>query len=260
MSDPLVLRSVSDRVARIVVNRPDKLNALNRQVLGELRSAVEAAAANADVLAIVLAGAGAKAFVAGADIGEMAALAPAAARQFADEGHAIGRAIDRAGKPVIAAVQGYALGGGCELALHCDIILAAENAKLALREVTIGIMPGAGGTQRFLRAAGSYKAARYLMTGDMMSAQVASEIGLVSEIVPTDQLMERALALAVQIAGLPQLAVHSIKEAIQLGADAPLQTALALERKSFQLLFASDDREEGMGAFLEKRPPDFKGR
>ena len=235
----VLLESPHPHVAVLKINRPDKLNSLNMAVREDIAAHVTALDRDETVRVIIITG------------NEKA--------QFPASRAAWG-ALENCRKPLIAAVAGFALGGGCELALHCDIILAAENAKLALREVTIGIMPGAGGTQRFLRAAGSYKAARYLMTGDMMSAQVASEIGLVSEIVPTDQLMERALALAVQIAGLPQLAVHSIKEAIQLGADAPLQTALALERKSFQLLFASDDREEGMGAFLEKRPPDFKGR
>lgn len=253
----VLLESPHPRVAVLKINRPDKLNSLNMAVREEIAAHVTALDRDETVRVIIITGNG-KAFAAGADIEELRARAVLDAQFPASR--AAWAALENCRKPLIAAVAGFALGGGCELALHCDIILAAENAKLALREVTIGIMPGAGGTQRFLRAAGSYKAARYLMTGDMMSAQVASDLGLVSEIVPNDQLMERAIALAVQIAGLPQLAVQSIKEAIQLGADAPLQTALALERKSFQLLFASEDREEGMGAFLGKRPPDFKGR
>jgi enoyl-CoA hydratase/carnithine racemase len=253
----VLLESPHPHVAVLRINRPDKLNSLNMAVREEIAAHVTALDRDETVRVIIITG-NEKAFAAGADIEELRARAVLDAQFPASR--AAWAALENCRKPLIAAVAGFALGGGCELALHCDIILAAENAKLALREVTIGIMPGAGGTQRFLRAAGSYKAARYLMTGDMMSAQVACDLGLVSEIVPNDQLMERAVKLALQIAGLPQLAVQSIKEAIQLGADAPLQTALALERKSFQLLFASEDREEGMGAFLEKRSPDFKGR
>ncbi len=244
-------------VALLQLNRPDTLNALSMAMREAVAETVTRLDENSAVRAIIVTG-DARAFAAGADLGELRN------RTVLDSQFAASRAawaaLERCRKPLIAAVAGYAFGGGCELALHCDIILAGRSAQFALREVRLGIMPGAGGTQRLLRAAGQYKAARYLLTGDTMTADIASEIGLVSEIFDDDALLDGAVALAAQIADLPPLAVESIKEAIHLGGDAPLQTALALERKSFQILFASDDRAEGIGAFIEKRKPSFKGR
>jgi enoyl-CoA hydratase/carnithine racemase len=160
---------------------------------------------------------------------------------------------------VIAAVNGFALGGGCELALHCDIIIAGEGAKLGQPEVKLGIMPGAGGTQRFVRAVGKFAAMRWLLSGDMLSAEDALRLGLVSEVVPDSEVLVHSVALAARIAALAPLAVAAIKESVLLGPDAPLPVALSLERKAFQLLFASADRAEGLQAFLERRKPQFKG-
>ena len=244
-------------VALLRLNRPATLNALSMALREALAKDVDALAADPAVRAIIITG-DARAFAAGADLKELRDRT-VLDRQFAASRDAWS-SLERCRKPLIAAVAGYAFGGGCELALHCDIILAGRSAKFALREVRLGIMPGAGGTQRLLRAAGRYKAARYLLTGDDMTAEVASEMGLVSEIFDDEALLDGAIALAARIATLPPLSIESIKEAIDLGGDAPLQTALAMERKSFQLLFAAEDREEGIGAFMERRTPEFRGR
>ncbi|MGH8270526.1 MAG: enoyl-CoA hydratase-related protein, partial [Steroidobacteraceae bacterium] len=169
-------------------------------------------------------------------------------------------AMERYRRPVIAAVNGFALGGGCELAMHCDIIIAGEGAKLGQPEVKLGIMPGAGGTQRLVRAAGKFAALRWLLTGDLLSAAEAHRLGLVSEVVPDERALRHALEIAARIAALSPLAVTAIKEAVLLGADLPLAAALRLEAQSFQMLFATEDRTEGMRAFIEKRKPEFKGR
>jgi enoyl-CoA hydratase/carnithine racemase len=244
-------------VALLRTNRPEALNALNMAAREAIAKAVTEADRDPNVRVIIITGIG-RAFAAGADLKELRA------RTVLDDEFAASRAawaaLERCRKPLIAAVNGFAFGGGCELALHCDIVLAAESAQFGFREVRLGIMPGAGGTQRLLRVAGHFKAARYLLTGDTIDARTGSEIGMVSEVVPDDALIDRAVALAEQIAALPPLAVEAIKEALQLGADVPLQTALAVERKSFQLLFASEDREEGIGAFMENRKPTFKGK
>lgn len=244
-------------VALLRTNRPEALNSLNMAAREAIAKAVTEADRDPNVRVIIITGIG-RAFAAGADLKELRA------RTVLDDEFAASRAawaaLERCRKPLIAAVNGFAFGGGCELALHCDIVLAAESAQFGFREVRLGIMPGAGGTQRLLRVAGHFKAARYLLTGDTIDARTGSEIGMVSEVVPDDALIDRAVALAEQIAALPPLAVEAIKEALQLGADVPLQTALAVERKSFQLLFASEDREEGIGAFMENRKPTFKGK
>jgi enoyl-CoA hydratase len=199
-----------------------------------------------------------KAFAAGADVTELAKRTPTDVAF--GQSRAAWLAMERCPKPMIAAVTGFALGGGCELAMHCDIIIAGESAKFGQPEVKLGIMPGAGGTQRFLRAVGKFAAMRWLLTGDLLSAPDARQLGLVSEVVPDDQVLSHSLALAGRIAALPPLAVTAIKEVLITGADAPLSTALLLERKAFQLLFASEDRDEGIKAFLERRKPQFKGR
>jgi enoyl-CoA hydratase/carnithine racemase len=244
-------------VALLRINRPESLNALNMAAREAIAKETTKADSDPNVRVIVVTGIG-RAFAAGADLKELRA------RTVLDAEFAASRAawaaLERCRKPLIAAVNGFAFGGGCELALHCDIVLAGESAQFGFREVRLGIMPGAGGTQRLLRVAGHFKAARYLLTGDTIDARTGSEIGMVSEVVPDDVLIERAVALAEQIAALPPLAVEAIKEALQLGADVPLQTALAVERKSFQLLFASEDREEGIAAFMENRKPNFKGK
>jgi enoyl-CoA hydratase/carnithine racemase len=199
-----------------------------------------------------------KSFAAGADIKEMANLGTIEALQRGI--HRLWQSIGSCRKPVIAAVSGYALGGGCELAMTCDIIVAGESASFGQPEVKIGILPGGGGTQRLARAVGKYKAMKYVLTGDMFSAREAFDMGLVSEVVPDPEVEGRALDLARQLAALPPLALQLAKEAVLAGMEAPLSSALALEAKSLQILFSSQDQKEGMRAFIEKRKPKFEGR
>ncbi len=253
----IIRENPASGVALLRINRPEVLNALSMSVRAELAGIVNELAADPAILAIVITG-DEKAFAAGADLQELQK------RTVHDSQFAASRAawiaLEACRKPIIAAVNGFALGGGCELAFHCDIIIAGESAKFGLPEVKVGIMPGAGGTQRLLRAAGLFKAARYLLTGDFIPAATASEMGIVSEVVPDADVVAHALKIASKIAALPPLAVDAIKEVIHLGADASLDTALVLERKAFQLLFATEDRDEGIKAFMEKRKPVFKGR
>jgi enoyl-CoA hydratase/carnithine racemase len=253
----LLREQPGDGVVLLRINRPDRLNALSMSVRETLATHFRALSTDDAVRCVVITGDD-KAFAAGADVGELAS------RTATDVAFGNSRiawlAMEQCPKPVIAAVNGFALGGGCELAMHCDIIIAGEGAKLGQPEVKLGIMPGAGGTQRFLRAVGKFAAMRWLLTGDLLSAPDALRLGLVSEVVPDADVLPHALALAARIAALPPLAVAAIKETLLLGADAPLATALSLERKAFQLLFTSEDRDEGMKAFLERRKPQFKGR
>lgn len=246
-----------DGVALLRINRPDTLNALSMSVRASLAEIVTRLDADPEVRAMVITG-DERAFAAGADLVELRK------RMVHDTNFRSSRvaweAMDNCRKPVIAAVNGFALGGGCELALHCDIIIAGEGAKFGLPEVKVGIMPGAGGTQRLLRVAGKYQAMRYLLTGDFIPAPIALAMGLASEVVPDADVLPHALKIAGKIAALPPLSVDSIKEVVKLGADASLQAALVLERKAFQLLFATEDRDEGIAAFIEKRKPAFKGR
>lgn len=245
------------RVAVVTLSRPARRNALNLQVKRELVDALEVALADAEVAAIVLTGAGGY-FVAGTDIAEMADMRPID-HVLQRSGHLF-EVVRHASKPIIAAVEGYALGGGCELALACDLIVAAEDARFGQPEIKVGIMPGAGGTQRLLRAAGRYKAALWALTGEMIPAGEAYAANLVSRLVPSGQALDAAREIALQIAGMPPLAVQAIREALRLGADAPLDTALSLERRLFERLFDTADQREGMRAFLEKRAAVFSGR
>jgi enoyl-CoA hydratase/carnithine racemase len=253
-----VLREdAGDGVVLLRLNRPEQLNALSLPMRATLAGHINALDADESVRAIVITGDD-RAFAAGADLVELRK------RTVQDTQFKASRvawiALESCSKPIIAAVNGFCLGGGCELALHCDIIIAGESAKLGQPEVKVGIMPGAGGTQRFLRATGKFQGMRYLLTGDMIPAQTAFTIGLVSEVVPDAEVLPHALKLAQKIAALPPMAVAATKEVAGLGADVPLATALNLERKAFQLLFATEDRDEGIAAFLEKRKPVFKGR
>ncbi|MDJ1160181.1 enoyl-CoA hydratase-related protein [Chelatococcus sp. SYSU_G07232] len=244
-------------VALLRLNRPEARNALNTAVRTLLAEHMRALAADETVRAIVVTGDD-KAFAAGADLREMAEAMPV--DLLLRQTHVVWAAIADCPKPIVAAVNGYALGGGCELAMHADIIVAGEGARFGQPEIRVGIMPGAGGTQRLLRAVGKFKAMKMLLTGEPVKAREAEAMGLVSEVVPDTQVLERALALAETIAAMPPLAVRQIKEVMRLGADAPLDAALALERKAFQLLFASRDQKEGMAAFLDKRKPAYEGR
>lgn len=243
-------------IALLRINRPEALNALSVPVRLEIAALVDELEADNSIRVIVITG-GDKVFAAGADLAELQK------RTIRDaitaESRAAWTSITRCTKPIIAAVNGFALGGGCELALHCDIVIAGEGAKFGLPEVKVGIIPGAGGTQRLVRAVGKYKAARYLMTGDFISAEDASAMGIVSEVVPDEETINHALKIAGKIAARAPMAVKALKELIVLGPEASLDTALALETKAFQILFTSDDRDEGVAAFLEKRKPVFKG-
>ncbi|HCJ28868.1 MAG TPA: enoyl-CoA hydratase [Pseudomonas sp.] len=245
-----------DGVALVRINRPEAKNALNTAVRHELADQFRALAHRNDVRAIVLTG-GEQFFVAGADIKEFATATPI--EMYGRHTELLWDPIARCPKPVIAAVNGFALGGGCELAMHCDIIVAGQSARFAQPEVKLGLMPGAGGTQRLIRAVGKFQAMRIALTGCMVKAPEAQAMGMVSEVVPDDQTLARALALASEIAALPPLAVQQIKEVMLAGADLPLDSALALERKAFQLLFDSADQKEGAAAFFEKRKPNYHG-
>lgn len=253
----VLVEKVDGGVALIRLNRPAQLNALSMSLRAELAACFNELTPDDSVRCIVITG-DEKAFAAGADINELARRTVLDA-DF-DRATLYWRAIEACQKPIIAAVNGFALGGGFELALHCDIIIAGEGATLGQPEVRFGIMPGASGVQRFVRAAGKYGAMRWLLSGDRMPASEALRLGLVSEVVADDQVLPHALALARKIAGHGPLAVRSIKESVLLGPDAPLPVALALEKKAFQLLFASEDRTEGTQAFIEKRKPHFKGK
>lgn len=258
MTEPVVLAEYPALgVGLIRINRPDARNALNLEVRKLLARHLTAMGEDPAIRAIVLTG-NEKSFAAGADIKEMAG---AGAIDMLLRGtHKLWRTISACPKPVIAAVNGFALGGGCELAMTCDIIIAGEGARFGQPEIKIGIVPGGGGTQRLTRAIGKYKALRYMLTGDMFSAREAFDMGLVSEVVPDGEVQSRAIAMAQQIAELGPLAVEQIKECVLRGLDASLDTGLALETKANQMLFASQDQKEGMAAFIEKRKPNFTGR
>ncbi len=253
----VLLEQPAPGVALLRLNRPDRLNALNMAVRESLAAHFTALASDEAVRCVVITG-DQKAFAAGADVAELAARTPT------DEAFARSRAawaaMERYRRPIIAAVSGFALGGGCELAMHCDIIIAGEGAKLGQPEVKLGIMPGAGGTQRFVRASGKFAAMRWVLTGDLLTAADALRLGLVSEVVADDLVLPHALQIATRVAALPPLALTAIKDTILRGADLTLEAALRLESETFQKLFATEDRAEGMRAFLEKRKPEFKGR
>ncbi|MEL6374683.1 MAG: enoyl-CoA hydratase-related protein [Pseudomonadota bacterium] len=256
--EAVVLRErPADHVMLIKINRPQQRNALNYDVRKGIADALTAAAEDDDVRAVVLTGDD-KAFAAGADIREMRERGPMDMRRLATD-----KLWDRiAGftKPFIAAVNGYALGGGCELAMHCDIIIAGENATFGQPEVKIGIMPGGSGTQRLFRAVGKYKGMEMVLTGDLYTAAQCERMGLVSRIVPDGEVVNEAISMAGRIARNAPVAVQLTKEAALAGADASLATGVNLERKMLWLLFDSEDKREGMDAFLEKRKPAFKGR
>lgn len=255
-----VLYEVNGGSAVVTVNRPDKLNALNRGTLEELARAMGAAADDEAVRTVVLTGAGEKAFVAGADIAEIAGLDAAGGREFALFGQGVFRAIETFPKPVIAAVNGFALGGGCELAMACHLRIASENAQFGQPEVTLGVIAGYGGTQRMPRLVGRGRALELLLTGNRVGAQRAYEIGLANAVVPLRDLLGKALEWAAQIGARAPLAVRHCLEAVNTGLDMPLEQGCYLEATLFGLCCASDDMHEGTRAFLEKRKPDFKGR
>jgi enoyl-CoA hydratase len=249
-------------IATVTIQRPDKLNALNTAIIAELTQAFHdllAPAEGNEVRAAILTGAG-KAFVAGADIAEMVALGSVAAKRFADAGHRLCALIEAAPFPVIAAVNGFALGGGCELALACDFIYAAEGAKLGQPEAGLGIIPGFGGTQRLLRRVGPARARELVYTGDTISAEQALAIGLVNAVFPSAELASRAKETALKIASRGPLAVAAAKRVILRGESLDLAAANELEAQAFATLFGSEDQKAGMKAFLEKSKTTFSGR
>ncbi len=244
-------------IALIRLNRPEARNALSQSLRQALTAQFVALSEDDSVRCIVLTG-GERVFAAGADLRAMADATPIDILLLNNQ--RMWQTIAACPKPVIAAVNGFALGGGCELAMHADIIVAGEGARFGQPEIKVGIMPGAGGIQRLARTVGKFKAFKLLLTGEPIAARDAEALGLVSEVVADDQVQARALELAAQIAAMPPLAVTQIKEVLLAGQDASLETALMLERKAFQLLFASADQKEGMHAFLDKRAAQFKGR
>lgn len=253
----VLLERPAPHVALLRLNRPEARNALNTELRASLAAHFAALGDDPQVRCIVLTGNG-PAFAAGADLKEIADSDPVDMLQRRIL--YFWKVIAGCPKPVIAAVNGVALGGGCELALHADIILAAQSARFGQPEVRVGIMAGGGGTQRLVRAIGKYRAMKMLLTGEQVGAGEALEMGLASAVLPDGELLDGALAMAARIAALPPLAIMQTKEVALAGADAPLDTGLMLERKAFELLFASQDQKEGMAAFIEKRPPVFAGK
>ena len=244
----------------ITINRPEKLNALNTKTVTELGAAVQEAKADAAVRVVVLTGAGEKSFVAGADINELAVQSPVSGREHARHGQAVFDRIESLGKPVIAAVNGFALGGGCELAMACTMRLAADTAKFGQPEINLGLIPGYAGSQRLPRLIGRGRALEMLLTGAQISAEEAHRIGLVNRVIPAAQLMTEARALAQALAAKAPVAVRYILEAVAGGLEMSMSDAQAYEATLFGLVFTTDDMREGTRAFLEKRKASFQGR
>jgi enoyl-CoA hydratase len=247
-------------VAVLVLNRPERLNALSGDMLDDLADHLDAIDADPDLRAVVIVGGGEKAFTAGADIAHMRSATPLEARAYAQRGHAITNRIESFPKPVIAAVNGYALGGGCELALACDIRLAAEEARFGLPEVNLGIIPGWGGTQRLARATSPGFAKELIFTGRQVTAAEAHAAGLVNEVYAKPELLDRAVEMGELIAAKPPWAIAAAKEVVNLALEGDLHGHLARELDAFALAFTTEDQREGMNAFFEKRKPNFVGR
>jgi enoyl-CoA hydratase len=258
MSYETITLNVADRIATITVNRPDKLNALNNRVIAELGEMIDSLRADRDVGGIILTGAG-RAFVAGADISELEEVAGDSAEALAKRGQSVFRRFETSPKPTIAAVNGFALGGGCELAMACHVRVASENAKFGQPEVKLGLIPGYGGTQRLPRLVGKGRALQLLLTGEMIDAQEAFRIGLVNRVVAANELLAAANTMMRAMLANAPLALAACVTAVNDGADAALDTALALEASAFGRLGATNDKREGTRAFLEKRSATFTG-
>lgn len=255
----LILEREKD-IAILYINRPKYLNALNAQTLEEISQAVDEVSRDPEVKVLIITGAGEKAFVAGADINFMLPLSPAEGRYFSDMGEKVFRKLELMEKPVIAAINGFALGGGCELAMACDIRLAAENALFGQPEVGLGIIPGFGGTQRLPRLVGEGRAKELTYTADNIKADEAYRIGLVNHVYPAAELMDQAKKMASRIAAKAPLAVGYAKFAIGKGMQVDIDTAMSIESDMFGMCCATEDKNEGLGAFVEKRKPQFKNR
>jgi enoyl-CoA hydratase len=250
---------LTDGIARITINRPDKLNALNAIVIAELGDAVTRIETDSSVRGVIVTGAGSKAFVAGADINELMDQGPGGGQKRALVGQQVFRRLERCGKPVVAAVNGFALGGGCELAMACHLRVASENARFGQPEVKLGIAPGYGGTVRLPRLIGKARALELLLTGEMIDAEEARRIGLVNRVVPAERLLAESEGLLRSILANGPLALRACLEAVETGSDMTVDQALLLEAGYFGLLSATEDMREGTRAFTEKRKPAFKG-
>lgn len=254
-----LLVSDQDAIRTITVNRPDKLNALNHATIRELRHAFTAAREDAAVRVVVLTGSGSKAFVAGADISELAGLTPAQSRDFSQYGQRLMREVETLGKPVIARLNGFTLGGGMELALGCHFRIAADNARMGQPEINLGVIPGFGGTQRLLRLTGRAATLELCLTGAPISAARALELGLVNRVVPAAELDAEVAKLAQQLARSAPHALRGILDAVIHGGDCALDQGLEFETQAFAVCVSTEDMREGTRAFLEKRPAEFKG-
>jgi enoyl-CoA hydratase len=252
-----ILVERNERVGIVTLNRPKELNALSTSLVGELADALEAFDRDSEIRCIVITGAGDKAFAAGADIKEMSDKSPTAMMLG---GFDHWSRIRRLHTPLIAAVGGYALGGGCELAMHCDMIVASENARFGQPEILIGVMPGAGGTQRLARTLGKYRTMEMVLTGAQISAQEMFEHNLVNRVVPKGEHLNEAIKLAQKVADQAPVAARLAKDAVLAAFETPLEEGLEIERKNFFLLFSTEDMREGMRAFIEKRKADFQGK
>ena len=260
MAHENLLYEKRDGIAFVTFNRPKVLNALNRKTMEELQQVFLDARGDEAVRVLILKGAGEKSFVAGADIGELAQNSPVAAKEYTHKGQAIIDSIENLGKPVIACLNGFTLGGGCEIAMACTMRLASENAKVGQPEVKLGLLPGYGGTQRLPRLVGKGVAMQLVLTGEMISAAEALRIGLVNEVVPAAELIPRAEAIAAKIIANAPLAVQYAMEAVNRGLDMTLADGLFLEATLFGVCCSTEDKNEGTRAFLEKRAPQFKGK
>ncbi len=260
MSYENILLEKKNAIAYVTVNRPNVLNALNGATIEELRTAFHELKHDASIRVVILTGAGEKAFVAGADIGELAKQEPVSGKEMALRGQNVLNLIENLGKPVIACVNGYALGGGCELALACTMRLASDNAKFGQPEVKLGILPGYGGTQRLPRLVGKGLAMQMVLSGEMITAQEAHRIGLVNDVTPAAELIARAEAIAAKIIANAPLAVQYCMEAVNKGMEMTLAEGMFLEAALFGVCCATEDKKEGTAAFLEKRTAAFKGK
>ncbi len=255
-----IMFGVEDSVAVVTLNRPEVLNALNEETMKELGSAMSECKQDGTVRVVILTGVGDKAFIAGADINEFVGKSPAMIMDFAELGHNVVRIMETMGKPIVAAVNGYALGGGLEISMACDMRFASDKARFGQPEILLGLIPGMGGTQRLSRLVGIGLARELIMSGEQVTAQRAYEIGLVNRVFPAEQLMEETKKFAQRLAELPPFALRMAKYAINYGYDLALENANSLELQCFSQCWSTEDLKEGVGAFLEKRKPSFTGK
>lgn len=255
-----IMFGVEGSVAVVTLNRPEVLNALNEETMQELGSAMSECKQDGTVRVVILTGVGDKAFIAGADINEFVGKSPAMIMGFAELGHNVVRIMETMGKPIVAAVNGYALGGGLEISMACDMRFASDKARFGQPEILLGLIPGMGGTQRLSRLVGIGLARELIMSGEQVTAQRAYEIGLVNRVFPAEQLMEETKKFAQRLAGLPPFALRMAKYAINYGYDLALENANSLELQCFSQCWSTEDLKEGVAAFLEKRKPSFTGK